>query len=58
MQYASKFDAEQAAEERAEREMNRLDNAYLRGSMSQGEYEAAVWALDQKVKRAVADWRR
>ena len=58
MQYASKFDAEQAAEERAEREMNRLDRAYLRGALSQGEYDAAIWALEQKVKRVVADWRR
>ena len=56
--YASRQEVEAAAEERAEREQNRLDREFLRGGMTQGEYDAAVWALDQRVKRAVADWRR
>lgn len=58
IQYANKADAEQQAEERAEREQDRLDKRYLRGELSQGEYDASTWAIEQRVRRAVADWRR
>jgi hypothetical protein len=49
---------ERSAELLAEREMDRLDRRLMRGEIHQGEYDAAVHAIDLRVKRRISSTRR
>jgi len=57
MRYSTQYDAEHAAEIQAERAQDRLDRRYLRGEVSEGEYDAATWALEQQVRKKVSKHR-
>jgi hypothetical protein len=46
-------EVEHYAETKAEIEMDRLDKRYLRGDISEGEYEAAVHGIELRVQRTM-----
>lgn len=49
---------EDQAERLAEYEMDRLDKRFLRGAISQGEYDAGVNAIDLRVRKRISGARR